>query len=126
MNQTQNYDDVSQYRKSYLDYLHRQSNGNGNSRVQQDEQRLVKRLRRVEKVQAWLSTSTSMSTTAHGCPQSYQKSCAWFLGVPAYVRWRNQRFDSSIANNQDALVGNWQHRVLFVQGKSPCACITSR
>jgi len=27
-------------------------------------------------------------------------------------------FDIIEANDSDALVGNWQHRVLFVQGKS--------
>jgi hypothetical protein len=123
--QTQYYMDISQHRKNYVNFLQRQSGVNTTSRVEQEEQRLAKRARRVEKVQHWLSTSTSIGTRAPDHQQLYQKSCAWFLHIAAYAQWRSQQFDSNMANNQEALVGNWQHRVLFVQGKSPRACLES-
>ena len=120
-NQTQYYADISQHRRSYIEFLQRQNEVTVNGRVEQKEQRLAKRLRRVEKVQHWLSSSTLIATRSPGIQQPYQESCAWFLRVAAYAQWRSLRFDSSMANDQEALVGNWQHRVLFVQGKSPRA-----
>lgn len=120
-NQTQYYADISQHRRSYIEFLQHQNGVILNGRVEQDEQRLAKRLRRVEKVQHWLSSSTSIATRSPGTQQPYQESCAWFLRITAYAQWRSRRFDSSIANDQEALLGNWQHRVLFVQGRSPRA-----
>jgi hypothetical protein len=116
-NEFQYYAEVSQQRRSYLSFLHRQSSADCNSQVEQDGQRLAKRLRRVEKVQSWLSTSASIDTTAHDFRQPYQDVCAWFLHAPAYTKWRDQRFDQSMANDQNAIASNWQHRVLFVQGR---------
>ncbi|KAL1797449.1 hypothetical protein ACET3X_004055 [Alternaria dauci] len=117
-NEFQSYADVSQHRISYLSFLHRQNNVNRNGQVEHEGQRLAKRLRRVEKVQSWLSTSASVGTTTHDFHRPHQEFCAWFLHAPAYTKWRDQRFDQSMANDQDAMTSNWQHRVLFVQAKA--------
>ncbi|KAG9190705.1 hypothetical protein G6011_08793 [Alternaria panax] len=117
-NQLQYYLGVSKHRRNYLSFLHRPNGVNCNSQVEQEGQRLAKRLRRVEKVQIWLSNSTSVGTTAYDFHQPYQDSCVWFLRAPAYTKWRDQHFDQSMANDQDVLAGNWQHRVLFVQAKA--------
>ena len=115
----QQYTDISLHRKDYLDFLHRQSDSKANGHADQEDQRVAKRLRRVAKVQSWLSSSGISNTCDKGQQQYHHTdSTAWFLHTGAYLKWRNMPFDIIEANDSDALVRNWQHRVLFVQGKS--------
>ena len=117
-NHIQQYADVSLHRKDYLDFLQRQSEVKVNGHVDHEDQRVAKRLRRVAKVQSWLSGSGIGNAYDNGQQQHHTHSTAWFLHTDAYVRWRDKPFENAEANDSDALVGNWQHRVLFVQGKS--------
>ncbi|RMZ66153.1 hypothetical protein GMOD_00005227 [Pyrenophora seminiperda CCB06] len=112
--QVQQYADVSLYRKDYLGFLQRYSEVKANGHVDHEDQRIAKRLRRVAKVQAWLSSS-GMGNARDGNQQLHTNSSDWFLHTDAYSRWRDKPFESTEANNSDALLGNWQHRVLFVQ-----------
>jgi hypothetical protein len=115
-NQIQQFADIAQHRKMYIDYLHRQSEANSNNHAEDEEQRVARRLRRVEKVQNWLSSSSAIGANDRNSQQQHPNSCDWFLQTPAYCRWRDQPFDRSTANDKDILEGDWQHRVLFAQG----------
>lgn len=117
-NHVQHYADISHHRNNYLEFLHTQEQASGSSNVEQEGHINARRWRRVEKVRKWL----------HGSPESKQidcrhasydeESCAWFLQTPAYCNWRDQGFEKRMANDANFLMGNWQHRVLFVQGQS--------
>ncbi|PZD26611.1 FCP1, TFIIF-interacting CTD phosphatase, NLI-interacting factor, partial [Pyrenophora tritici-repentis] len=113
----QQYADVSLQRKEYLDFLQRQSEAKVNGLLDQEDQRVAKRLRRVTKVQSWLSSSGTVNV-CDNIQQRHTNSTAWFLHKNAYIGWRDKPFDHSEANDTDSLVGNWQYRVLFVQAKA--------
>ncbi|KAF1940879.1 hypothetical protein EJ02DRAFT_405735 [Clathrospora elynae] len=115
-NQVQDYANVAQHRKNYLNFLHRHNEVNSHGHAEHEEHRMAKRMRIIEKAQSWLSSSPVADKCDHSL-QLYPDSCAWFLGIPAYCRWRDQPFDRSTANDTDALESTWQHRVLFVQAK---------
>ncbi|CAE7193427.1 hypothetical protein HRS9139_08925 [Pyrenophora teres f. teres] len=114
----QQYADVTLHRREYLEFLHRQSEAKVNSPLDQEDQRVAKRLRRVTKVQSWLSSSGVGNTYDNSHQESHTNSTTWFLHTDAYVRWRDKPFDGTEANDRDSLVGNWQHRVFFVQAKA--------
>jgi hypothetical protein len=114
--QIQQYEDIAQHRKMYINYLHHQGEVSGIGHVENEEQKVARRLRRVEKVQHWLSSSSAANVSDRIQDQQQANSCAWFLQTPAYCRWRDQPFERNTANDKNTLGSNWQHRVLFVQG----------
>ncbi|KAF1839228.1 hypothetical protein BDW02DRAFT_231629 [Decorospora gaudefroyi] len=115
-NQIQAYADVAQRRKGYLNFLHRRSEVHSNGHSEQEEHRMSKRLKRVEKVQNWLLGASAVDAGNRSQSQ-HPKSCVWFLQSTVYCRWKVQPFDRTSANDKDTLENNWQHRVLFVQAK---------
>jgi hypothetical protein len=115
--QIQQYADVAQHRRMYVSYLHSQDEVNSNGHVENEDQRVAKRLRRVEKVQHWLSGSSAANASDRILELQQPNSCAWFLKTQAYCRWRDPSFGRNTANDKNTLESNWQHRVLFVQGK---------
>lgn len=113
----QNYAEITEHRNNYVSFLNHQQELNGSANGELEEQRLAKRLRRVDKIKRWLSNSSSSVEDCDSGSQ-YQSSSTspWFLQDPAYRRWKGGRFDRSQANDEHILESNWQHRVLFVQG----------
>ncbi|OAL48734.1 hypothetical protein IQ07DRAFT_513277 [Pyrenochaeta sp. DS3sAY3a] len=116
--QIQNYAEITEHRNNYVSFLNHQQELNGSANGELEEQRLAKRLRRVDKIKRWLSNSSSSVEDCDSGSQ-YQSSnpSPWFLQDPAYRRWKGGRFDRSQANDEHVLESNWQHRVLFVQAK---------
>lgn len=119
-NQIQNYDEIAQHRNRYFTFLNRQHDVNANNGGGLGDQRLAKRLRRVEKIKLWLSSGpSSVEVPNSNSRQQSLSSCAWFFETPAYLKWKNGSFEKSKANDKNDLEDTWQHRVLFVQGTSP-------
>ncbi|CAO2658715.1 Nn.00g064380.m01.CDS01 [Neocucurbitaria sp. VM-36] len=115
-NQIQNYNEIAQHRSRYLSFLNHQQGLNGNNGGELEGQRLTRRLRRVEKVKLWLSNCPSLFEAPDSGPrQRSLNSCAWFLEMPAYRKWKNDSFEKGKANDITELENTWQHRVLFVQ-----------
>jgi hypothetical protein len=100
----------------YVNYLHSQNEVNSNGYVENEEQSVAKRLRGVEKVQHWLSSSSAANASDRIFERQQPNSCAWFLKAQAYCRWRDPPYERNTANDKNTLESNWQHRVLFVQG----------
>ena len=117
-NHVQHYADISHYRSNYLEFLHNQEQASGSSSVEQEGQRNARRWRRVEKVRKWLHSSPESRQIDRRHELYDEESCAWFLQTPVYCKWRDQVFEKRMANDANFLMGNWQHRVLFVQGQS--------
>jgi hypothetical protein len=113
----QYYANVVENRETYLRFLHHDTDINRNGSVEHDDQRLAKRVKRVEKVKIWLSGSSVVDTDINrDYQQQHANPCAWFLQMPLYCKWRYQPFDPHSANDSEALKATWQHRILFVQG----------
>lgn len=116
--QIQNYSDIVLNRQDYVGFLDRQIEVTGNNRTDTDEQILARRRRRIDRVRKWLSNGSSKpgsDTCRH--PQPPLCSCDWFFKVPAYRRWKSIPFEPKKADDMNALGGDWQHRILFVQAR---------
>jgi hypothetical protein len=114
----QDYTEVEGNRKKYIRFLERQADANIDGNGELEEQRLAKRMRRVEIVQRWLSNSSQprhVGTEEHR--PEHLGSCNWFIDLPKYRGWKKKRFDQNHANNLSALQGDWHDRVLFIEGK---------
>jgi hypothetical protein len=112
------YADVEANRKRYMRFLQRQADANVDENEELEEQRLAKRMRRVEIVQRWLSNSSQsqhVGTEEH--PTEHLGSCNWFLDLPKYRGWKRKKFDQNHANSLIALQSDWHDRVFFVHGK---------
>ncbi|KAF2848970.1 hypothetical protein T440DRAFT_427681 [Plenodomus tracheiphilus IPT5] len=114
----QNYAEVALRRREYVDFLNRQTEITGNDRADSDEQILARRIRRIDKARKWLlnGTSTPLCDNCRAL-QPAAGSCDWFFKTPAYCRWKDVRFDRKKADDINALGGDWQHRILFVQAR---------
>jgi hypothetical protein len=113
--QNQDFVDVEQHRKRYVRFLYRQAEGNSNGEF--EEQRIAKRMRRVEIVGRWLSNSPQVQCVSAGKHRTENiGSCNWFLEITKYRSWKKKSFNRDQANDAVALQSDWHDRVLFVQG----------
>jgi hypothetical protein len=113
--QNQDFVDVEQHRKRYVRFLYRQAEGNSNGEL--EEQRIAKRMRRVEIVGRWLSNSPQAQWSSVGKHRTeHIGSCNWFLDITKYRNWKKKSFNRDQANDAVALQSDWHDRVLFVQG----------
>jgi hypothetical protein len=113
-----NSDLLTQNRKEYLDFLNigTEAEANGGEEVEVD--RMARRLRRVDRVKAWLSNCCAYQDVyEHRIQQRHPNTCTWFLNVPQYCKWRNTPFDGRLANDTDNLHTSWHERIVFVQAK---------
>jgi hypothetical protein len=118
--QIQDYALVDQYRQKYLRFLHRQADVDINvNNGELAEERIAKRMRRVEMVCAWLSNNAQVQLVATTAGRTeYLGSCNWFLDLAKYRDWRRRGFNQSHANDKNALQSDWHDRVLFIQAKA--------
>lgn len=115
--QIQDFMEVEQHRRRYLRFLHRRNEVNLNSNGELEEQRLTKRLRRVEIVRNWLSNNSQTQQTGNNATHTeHLGSCNWFFDLPKYCDLKNRRYDRSQANDTQLLQSDWHERVVFVQG----------
>ncbi|KAH7085131.1 hypothetical protein BKA63DRAFT_499053 [Paraphoma chrysanthemicola] len=117
----QDFAEVEHHRRKYLRYLHRQADVHATDAPDAvlEEHRLLKRLRRVGIIQAWLlDVSHSEQVCSNVCQIDQLGSCNWFLQAPKYQRWKKETFDPRRANDKDALKSDWHDRVLFVQAEA--------
>ncbi|KAF1976012.1 hypothetical protein BU23DRAFT_578826 [Bimuria novae-zelandiae CBS 107.79] len=113
----EDYATVLKHRSKYTDFLNRQVEAGESDESKQ--QRMAKRMRRVDRVKTWLGNSCSYRDAyVHRLNQRHPNTCAWFLSEEKYCRWRNVPFDTETANDTEHLETGWQHRVLFVQAES--------
>lgn len=118
--QVQDFATVEQHRQKYLRFLHRQADTNTDNNDELEEHRMAKRMRRVEIVCNWLSSSPPSQVAGANAHQSeYLGSCNWFLDLRKYRKWKERAFERSRANDTEALRDDWHDRVLFVHGKGP-------
>lgn len=86
--------------------------------IEFEGERMARRLKRVDKVKAWLSNCCSYRDIyEHKISQRHPDTCAWFLESEKYCRWKNKPFNERTANSIDSLTETWHERILFVQGK---------
>jgi hypothetical protein len=120
-NQIQDFLLVDQYRQRYLRFLHRQANVNINIENNRElsEERMEKRMRRVETVCAWLSNNAPLQHVQTTASRTERLgTCNWFLDLAKYRDWKRQGFNQSRANDMNASKDDWHDRVLFVQAKA--------
>ncbi|KAF2692106.1 hypothetical protein K458DRAFT_381930 [Lentithecium fluviatile CBS 122367] len=105
---------IARLRRHYIEHLHQPTESSMGAECV--EYRMTKRMRRVDKVKAWLSNACSYRDIyEHRIQQRHPNSCAWFLRTDEYCKWRNAPFDHGPANDAEELKRTWQDRVLFVQ-----------
>jgi hypothetical protein len=116
----QDFSFVDQYRQKYLRYLHRQADVNVNdSNGELEDERMVKRMRRVEIIRRWVSNSTQLQDVDITAGRTeHLGSCNWFLDSPKYRAWKGRSFNQIHANDKNLLNGDWHDRVLFVQARA--------
>ncbi|KAL6707170.1 hypothetical protein ACN47E_004717 [Coniothyrium glycines] len=115
-NYVQHYAEIEQYRNFYFEFLLRQSEPASNKRTIAEHERSGKRLRRVNKIQTWLSSYSTLTAIYDYDTSPFSGgSWVWFYDIPMYRRWKDGLFVSSIANDKSTLASTWQHRILFVQ-----------
>ena len=70
-------------------------------------------------MKAWLDSKCSYRDVyEHRLRQRHPNTCGWFLSNEKYCRWRNVPFGVDVIDNKEEhFKDDWQHRVLFVQGK---------
>jgi hypothetical protein len=109
---------IAENRKEYFDFLKLgiETDANGGEEVEVD--RMARRLRRVDRVKAWLSNCCAYQDVyEHRSQQRHPSTCTWFLNIPQYCKWRNAPFDERLANDTDNLHTSWHERIVFVQAK---------
>ncbi|KAF2266654.1 hypothetical protein CC78DRAFT_531460 [Lojkania enalia] len=109
----QNFDLLTQHRKEVLDFLRTQQEPNG----ELEADRMSRRMRRVDKVKVWLSSSDYRDVYEQSRLQRHPNSCTWFLDIPEYCNFKNTPFDSRFADDIDTLTTSRHDRILFVQAK---------
>jgi hypothetical protein len=118
--QIQDYSLVDQCRQKYLRYLLRQADANvTSSSGELEEERIAKRLRRVEIVRGWISNNKQrqyLDVTAGRT--EHLGSCNWFLDLAKYRAWKGRNFNQTHANDTNLLKSDWHDRVLFVQARA--------
>lgn len=108
-------DDITQH-QDYKNFLKSTFTACGG--IEFEGERMARRLRRIDKVKAWLSNCCSYRDIyEHKISQRHPSSCAWFLESQKYCHWKNKPFDERNANSIDSLTESWHERILFVQGK---------
>ncbi|KAH8730174.1 hypothetical protein GQ44DRAFT_700960 [Phaeosphaeriaceae sp. PMI808] len=116
--QIQDFAEVERYRKRYVRFLHRRHDLSISSNGGLEEQRLAKRIRRVNIVRDWLSNgSQSLQTESSVSRTEHLGSSNWFLDLVKYRSWKHKKFDRDQANDANALQDDWHDRVIFVQAE---------
>ncbi|KAF2833974.1 hypothetical protein CC86DRAFT_312197 [Ophiobolus disseminans] len=115
--EVQDFSNIEHHRKRYVRFLRRQADANGNS-AELEEERLAKRMRRIEIVRGWLSNSLVSKQTYRDINSDDIGSCNWFLDMTKYRKWKSRAFERSRANDLQALQSDWHDRILFVQADS--------
>jgi hypothetical protein len=113
----QDFAEIEHQRKKYLRFLQRQHVDTESSK-ETEEEKISKRLRRVEIVQRWLSNASQPEHIGKSTRMEDLGSCNWFFDLPKYRKWKSRSFEQSRANDMGALQGDWHDRILFVQGRS--------
>ncbi|KAF2117823.1 hypothetical protein BDV96DRAFT_570977 [Lophiotrema nucula] len=109
----QNFELLAQHRKELLEYLRTQGEANG----EVEAGRMSRRMQRIDKVKAWLSSCEYREIYEQSIHQRHPQSCRWFIRTPEYCSWKNAPFNSRIADDADALHESWPNRILFIQAK---------
>lgn len=116
-NHVQPYAEIEQHRVQYVEFVRHQSDLGHSDRTLNDNGRIERRLKRVEKLCALFSGQFSLDGTNQSVTSAFPQSCDWFLKDSMYRHWKDGAFQSDQMNNRSALASTWQHRILFVQGK---------
>ncbi|KAF1960373.1 hypothetical protein CC80DRAFT_292716 [Byssothecium circinans] len=107
------------HRREYIEFLEQQRIEAERSGELLVEKKMAKRMRRIDKIKAWLSNNCAYRDIfEHRARQRHPNTCTWFLNIAKYREWKNAPFDQASANNTDILERHWYDRVLFVQAKS--------
>lgn len=114
-NQVQDFNEIELHRNRYVRQLYRQSESSGSGELEED--RMAKRVRRVEIVRDWISKTPQPVHSGENTIIEHLGSCNWFLEHAKYRAWKNRPFESRHANDPNALRNDWHDRVLFVQGR---------
>jgi hypothetical protein len=110
---------LAQNRREYLDFLNTKTETEDRDDEGLQAERMARRLRRVDRVKAWLSNCCAYRDVyEYKIRQRYPNSCTWFLKTPQYCKWKNTPFDGRLANDTDNLQTSWHERIVFVQAKA--------
>jgi hypothetical protein len=115
--QIQDFAEIERHRARYIRCLKRSAGTGVNGDRELEVQRMVRRLKRVEKVRGWISDGPHLHLGNASHPQDVNSS-DWFFLSTKYRKWRDMIFDQTRANDTETLHSDWHDRVLFVQGKS--------
>ncbi|KAF2635935.1 hypothetical protein P280DRAFT_473562 [Massarina eburnea CBS 473.64] len=103
-------------RQEYIEFLEQQQVEAGRSDELLIEHRMAKRMRRIDKIKAWLSNNCAYRDVyEHRVRQRHPNTCTWFLDSEEYCKWKNVPFNQTLANDTIGFQQNWHDRVLFVQ-----------
>ncbi|CAI6338080.1 unnamed protein product [Periconia digitata] len=105
------------HRRKYTEFLTQQAATDNHSSTLEDS-RMAKRMRRIDKIKAWLSNDCAYQDVyEHRMRQRHPQTCSWFLEMEEYCAWKNFSFYQGLTSNFDDLEETWHDRVLFVQAK---------
>jgi hypothetical protein len=114
-NQVQDFAEIEHHRKAYIRLLHRHRDAPINGEL--EEERMAKRMRRVDIVRRWISKSSQHVISRESTRVEHLGSCNWFLELQKYRTWKHRPVERQHANSAEALQNDWHDRILFVQGE---------
>lgn len=116
-NDVQAFADVEKQRAQYVTFLQQQDEVKPLGSNNEEQYRIAKRQRRLEKIAIWVSkTSYSEIGRNHVEGQRHRVINEQFLRTEKYRNWKHDSFEKVIANDSENLRHSWPDRILFVQG----------